>query len=46
MFMFVFDSTLKFENVNIPCGPSSGTNKNLHTYRLRLSVSHMQSKAY
>ena len=38
MFMFVLDSTLKFENVNFPCGPSSGTNKNLHTHRLRSSV--------
>ena len=38
MFMFALDSTLKFENVNFPCGASSGTNKNQHTYRLRSSV--------
>ena len=38
MFMFVLDSTPKFEIVNFPCGPSSGTNKNLHTHRLCSSV--------
>ena len=36
--MFALDSTLKFENVNFPCGASSGTNKNQHTYRLRSNV--------
>ena len=38
MFMFALDSTLKFENVNFPCGASNGTNKNQHTYRLRSNV--------
>ena len=38
MFMFALNSTPKFEIVNFPCGPSSGTNKNQHTYRLRSSV--------
>ena len=45
MFMFVLDSTPKFEIVNFLCGPSSGTNKNLHTHRLRSSVRGISARA-